>query len=223
MQAQLSLTGLISGAALLYGTAGIPHKAFAQAAPPWVGPPAKLDGPAQPSSPAHKEAKPHPAAPERQPDLTPTVQTAKPSTRQEDAKSFVVNYLETWLSPNSRALDATAELYAPRVLYHGRPITLERIFKQKKRVAQPWPEHDYRPREGAAGSKCNPSGTACKVHTVFDYVAANPRRGFFAQSSGALQLIVEFIGNKPIIVAEHSTVIPQSREHRLASEDVANE
>jgi hypothetical protein len=226
MQAQLSLNGLIGVAALLYGAVALPHAAFAQAPRAWVDPPAKLDATAQPSAPAapaQQEAKPQPAAPERRPDVTPTVQTAEPSTRQEDAKSFVMNYLETWSSPNSRALDATAELYAPRVLYHGRTITLERIFKQKQRFAQRWPERDYRPREDAIGSECNPTGTVCKVHTVFDYVAANPRRGRFSQGSGALQLIVEFIGDKPIIVAEHSTVITQSRKRKLASEDASNE
>ncbi|MGO4387465.1 hypothetical protein AB4Y85_08015 [Microvirga sp. 2YAF29] len=239
MQTQLSLTGLIGAVALLYGATSVPHAAFAKAARTWVDPPAKLDAPVQPptapapaqipaaeavpAAPAQQEAKPQSPVPERQPDAAPAVRTAEPSTRREDAKTFVMNYLETWSSPNSRALDATAELYAPRVLYHGRTIALERVFKQKQRFAQRWPERDYRPREDAIGSECNPEGTVCKVHTVFDYVAANPRRGRFSQGSGALQLIVEFIGNKPIIVAEHSTVITQSRKRKLASEDVSDE
>lgn len=143
--------------------------------------------------------------------------------RREDARTFVMNYLETWSSPNDRALDATAELYAPRVLYHGRTITLERLFKQKQRFVKRWPERDYRPREDAIGSECNSAGTVCKVHTVFDFVAANPQRGRFSQGSGALQLIVEFVGDKPIIVAEHSTVIAQNRKRKLASEDASNE
>jgi hypothetical protein len=239
MQARLPLIEIVRTLAILCSAAGISNAGLAQTARPWVDPPAQLGStpqvPApQPAAPApatnlappapapqpQQEAKPE-SAPQPQP--APEIQTAERETRSENAKTFVLNYLKTWSSPNERALDATAELYAPRVLYHGRTVSLERVFKQKERFVKRWPERDYRPREDAIGSECNPDGTVCKVHTVFDYVAANPRRGRFSQGSGALQLIVQFIGDKPVIVAEHSTVITQSRKRKLASEDVSNE
>lgn len=211
----------------------LPNAGLAQTTRPWVDPPAELGKtepapapqPAAPPAPAAEIAPPTAPTPQQEskPQSAPESQTAAHSARRADAKTFVMNYLETWSSPNQRALDATAELYAPRVLYHGRTISLERVFKQKERFVRHWPERDYRPREGAIGSECNPVGTVCKVHTVFDYIAANPRRGRFSQGSGALQLVVQFIGDKPIIVAEHSTVITQSRKRVLASEDASNE
>ena len=144
-------------------------------------------------------------------------------SRADAAKSFAVDYLATWSARNDVALDATAELYAPRVLYHGRTISLERLYKEKQRFIRRWPEREYRPREEAIGSSCNPAGTVCTVHAVFDYTATNPKRRRLSQGSGALQLIVEFIGNKPLIVAEHSAVLQQTRKPILALEGTSNE
>ena len=228
MHARLPLIEFFGAFALLCGTTLVSQAALAR---PWVDPPVKLDAPAipppQPPAPAVEVAPPVPppqqSAKPQPPATEPEIETADHSARGEKAKTFVMTYLDTWSSPNERALDATAELYAPRVLYHGRTITLERLFKQKQRFVKRWPERDYRLRDNATGSECNPAGTVCKVHTVFDYVAANPRRGRFSQGSGALQLIVEFIGDKPVIVAEHSTTITQSRKRKLASEGVSNE
>lgn len=240
MGVRLLLNETVRIVALMSCVAAASSAALAQAPRPWVDPPAKLDAapqaPApQPATPApapapapvptpapqpQQEAKPQPAP---QPKAVPESQTAERGTRNDDARAFVLNYLETWSSPNDRALDATTEFYAPRVLYHGRTISMERVFKQKQRFVKRWPEREYRPREDAIGSECNQAGTVCKIHTVFDYVAANPRRGRFSQGSGALQLVVEFIGDKPVIVAEHSTVIKQSRKPRLASESASHE
>ncbi|PVE25101.1 hypothetical protein DC522_07780 [Microvirga sp. KLBC 81] len=139
------------------------------------------------------------------------------------AKDFAIDYLASWSARNDTALDATAELYAPRVLFHGRTVSLERLYREKQRFIRRWPEREYRPRPEAIGTDCNPAGTVCKVHAVFDYTAINPKRRRMSQGSGALQLIVEFIGEKPVIVAEHSTLLTQSRRRTPASERMSNE
>ncbi|MET0528622.1 MAG: hypothetical protein ABW003_09800 [Microvirga sp.] len=193
------------------------------APPPTPSPPAQMPAPAPaaeaPPALPQQEAKPQPSVPEPKPEI----ETANRPTRDEKAKTFVMTYLDTWSSPNERALDATAELYAPRVLFHGRTVSMDRVFKQKERFVRRWPEREYRPRDNATGAECNAAGTLCTVHTVFDYIAANPRRGRFSQGAGALQLVVQFIGDKPVIVAEHSTVITQKRKRTLASENASNE
>jgi len=139
------------------------------------------------------------------------------------ARDFVLDYLASWSARNDVALDATAELYAPRVLFHGRTVSLDRLYKEKQRFMRRWPEREYRPRPDAIGTECNLGGTVCTVHAVFDYTAANPKRGRVSEGSGTLRLIVEFIGEKPVIVAEHSTLLKQTRKRTLALERSSNE
>lgn len=142
----------------------------------------------------------------------------KRSARAASAKAFATSYLNAWSAPNDEALDSTAEFYAPRVLFHNRTVSLERLFREKRRFAQRWPERNYRPREDSMGIMCNPTGDICTVHAVFDYMAANPARRRQTQGTGALQLIVHFIGERPVIVAEHSTLLRQDRRSELAGE-----
>ncbi|SCY53500.1 hypothetical protein [Microvirga guangxiensis] len=240
MQAVRLLTSTLSIVALLCAGGSM---ALAQEARPWVDPPPDNGVAGQPAPPAHPSqpltAPPAPPAPEAQQSARPSAEKAQPepttkaaepkqqdkrrTSRADVAKSFAIDYLASWSSRNDVALDATAELYAPRVLFHGRTVSLERLYKEKQRFTRRWPEREYRPREDSIGTECNPAGTVCTVHAVFDYTATNPKRRRLSQGSGALQLIVEFIGEKPIIVAEHSTLLQQTRKRTLALEGTSNE
>lgn len=173
--------------------------------------------PPQPAPPAQPEPRTRAAEPQQ-----PSPKEQRTS-RADEAKDFAITYLESWSSRNDVALDATAELYAPRVLFHGRTVSLERLYKEKQRFIRRWPEREYRPRQDAIGTECNAGGTVCTVHAVFDYTASNPKRRRLSQGSGALQLIVEFIGDKPVIVAEHSTLLQQTLKRTAASERSSNE
>jgi hypothetical protein len=183
----------------------------------------------RPEVPATRQAQqpeaPRPAAP-------PPARTAQPKQEPADdkrearaatAKRFAVDYLTSWSAPNNAALEETAAFYAPRVLFHGREVTLRRLFDEKRRFANRWPERDYRPRENGIGTTCNPAGEICTVHAVFDYTASHPRRRRVSQGTGALQLVVHFIGDRPVIVAEHSTLLGQERRRNLALEGVSND
>jgi hypothetical protein len=134
------------------------------------------------------------------------------------AKQFAVDYLNSWSAPNDSALEATAAFYAPRVLFHGREVSMQRLFNEKRRFVRRWPERQYR-----IGTACNPTGEICTVHAVFDFSASNPRRRRVSQGTGALQLVVHFIGDRPLIVAEHSTLLGQERRRNLAQEGASND
>lgn len=228
MQAGRLLTSTLSGFALL-AAGGLMVQA--QEARPWVDPPPQDGSSPRPALPPKPEAE-QGTEPPRPPAAEPRAKTAGPPSHPEmerrtaraaAAKSFAIDYLTSWSARNDVALDATAELYAPRVLFHGRTVNLKRVYKEKQRFTRRWPERDYRPRQDAIGAACNPPGTVCTVHAVFDYTAANPRRRRMSQGSGALQLVVEFIGDRPVIVAEHSTLLAQARKPILTSEDTSNE
>jgi len=154
-------------------------------------------------------AAPSPPAATAQPLKDPDAE--KRSARASVAKDFAIDYLESWSASNEVALEATAAFYAPRILFHGREVSMQRLFNEKRRFARRWPERNYRPRQDAIGTVCNPAGEVCTVHAVFDFTASHPKRRRVSQGTGALQLIVHFIGDKPVIVAEHSTLLGQER------------
>ena len=147
----------------------------------------------------------------------------KRSARASVAKDFAIDYLESWSASNDVALEATAAFYAPRILFHGREVSMQRLFNEKRRFVRRWPEREYRPRQDAIGTVCNPAGEICTVHAVFDFTASHPKRRRVSQGTGALQLIVHFIGDKPVIVAEHSTLLGQERKRNLALEGATHD
>ncbi|MFL4991568.1 MAG: hypothetical protein ACJ8CF_12295 [Microvirga sp.] len=193
-----------------------PPMQSAQPAPPVVKPEARPSRQAEP--PVAAPSAPAVAAqPLKDPDAD------KRSARASAAKNFAIDYLESWSASNDVALEATAAFYAPRVLFHGREVSMQRLFNEKRRFARRWPERDYRPRPDAMGTVCNPAGEVCTVHAVFDFTASHPKRRRVSQGTGALQLIVHFIGDKPVIVAEHSTLLGQERKRILAPEGASHD
>jgi hypothetical protein len=205
-----------------------PAPAPPQAAAP---PPASPSQSAQPQTPA---AAPDPS-PTRQADQPSAASPAiaaqpikdpdadKRTARAAAAKSFAIDYLESWSAANDAALEATAAFYAPRILFHGREVSMQRLFNEKRRFVRRWPERDYRPRQDGIGTTCNPAGEICTVHAVFDFTASHPKRRRISQGTGALQLIVHFIGDRPVIVAEHSTLLGQERKRNAAPEGASYE
>jgi hypothetical protein len=187
----------------------------------------------RPETPATRQAQqPEAAPPAPAPTAPAPVTTARPKqdptddkreARAATAKSFALDYLTSWSAPNDTALEATAAFYAPRVLFHGREVTMKRLFDEKRRFVKRWPDRDYRPREDGVGTTCNPAGEICTVHAVFDYTATHPKRRRVSQGTGALQLVVHFIGDRPVIVAEHSTLLGQERKRNLALEGASND
>jgi hypothetical protein len=173
---------------------------------------------------------PAPQAPAATPPV-PAVAAQTPRDPEADqrraraavAKDFVIDYLESWSASNDIALESTAAFYAPRVLFHGREVSMQRLFNEKRRFVSRWPERDYRPRQDAIGTACNPPGEICTVHAVFDFTTSHPKRRRVSKGTGTLQLIVHFIGDKPIIVAEHSTLLGQERKRNLALEGATHD
>ncbi|WP_173946371.1 hypothetical protein [Microvirga terrae] len=182
---------------------------------------------ARPDAPAVRQAEPPPAAAPSAPAVTARPQkdpdADKRGDRESVARNFAIDYLQSWSASNDVALEATAAFYAPRILFHGREVTMQRLFNEKRRFVRRWPERDYRPRPDGIGTVCNPAGEVCTVHAVFDFTASSPKRRRISQGTGALQLIVQFIGDKPVIVAEHSTLLGQDRRRNRAPEGASHE
>lgn len=216
-----------------------PPQAASPPPPTPAAPPAQTAQPqtpvVRPDTPATRQAQQPeaaPAPPAPAPAAPTPVTTARPKQDSPDdrrearaatAKRFAVDYLASWSAPNDSALESTAAFYAPRVLFHGREVSMKRLFDEKRRFVKRWPERDYRPREDGVGTTCNSAGEICTVHAVFDFTASHPRRRRVSQGTGALQLVVHFIGDRPVIVAEHSTLLGQERKRNLALEGASND
>lgn len=231
-------THLLRAMALLAAVFAIGPDAHAQANRPWVDPPADLGASSPPpqAQPAPPEpATPSPPAPPvpsdtagQNPPSPPPPETAHPdrsapsaakgdpqSERTEAARNLTIRYLQSWSAATNDTLDATAEFYAPRVLFHGRPVSLRNLMREKRRFIRRWPERRYRPLENTIQVACEAQGDDCAVQAIFDFSAASPRRGRQTEGTGALQLVVSFVDNQPIISAESSLVLDQGADDQI--------
>jgi len=189
-----------------------------QAAPAPQSPPAAQSaGPPRRAAPAEREA---PAGTAR-PGGT---QESALAERSRTAREFAVAYLRSWSGSNDQALELTAHFYGPHVMFHGRPMNLQRLAREKRRFVRRWPEREYRPQPDTVKATCEPDGMFCTVHVVFDFTATNPKRGRQTRGVGALQLVVSFAEGRPLITAENSMVLRQGRDRRnLAFEGASND
>ena len=138
------------------------------------------------------------------------------------AQELAVTYLEVWSAPNAHTLAATPDFYTPLVNFHGRSMTRRELIAEKRRFVQRWPQRRYLPRPDSMRVSCEPGGQTCTVHSVFDFAAANPRRGRRSRGVATHELTMRFFGARPYITAENSKVY-RSEADRASIGDDANE
>jgi hypothetical protein len=186
---------------------------------PEAAPPPASPAPALPSARPQPEAVPELAAPPSQSVRRPDAPEQRASARMSAAREFAVEYLNSWSAPNPEALETAPGFYAPRVVFHGRLMSIRDLMQEKRRFAQRWPERRYRPLPDTMGVACEPGGDSCTVRSVFEFAAANPRRGRRSQGIATLELVLSFVGDRPVITAESSLVHGRGRgEHQLGLE-----
>jgi hypothetical protein len=132
------------------------------------------------------------------------------------AQRLAVDYLNYWSAPNVLTLDATPHFFAPKVLFHGRPMSARALAREKRRFTQRWPHRNYVPRLGTMQTTCKASGKACTVRTAFDFTAASPTRGSQSEGRAVLELGMNFVEGRPVIVSETSRVIRRQGVRRIA-------
>ena len=129
------------------------------------------------------------------------------STREEDARNLAHNYLRVWSSSNNQTLQATPNFYSSEIRFHGRLMSMAALLAEKRRFVQRWPDRRYRYEPGAMGVRCNSTGTSCIVRSTFAFDASNAKLGRRSRGVGAHELVVNFAGNRPVIVSENSRVL----------------
>ncbi|MFC4175591.1 hypothetical protein ACFOYU_26530 [Microvirga sp. GCM10011540] len=197
-----------------------------QAAPsPEPAPPVQSAQPERPSpapvTPPSQSAETPPAPPAAAPPAPAVAESPRRdepqdriAIRSEAARDLAVEYLRSWSAPNDETLEMTGDFYGDRVVFHGRAMSVKNLVREKRRFVRRWPERDYRPQPDTVKVSCEPAGMLCTVHAMFDFKAANPRRGRKAEGVGALQLVVSFVGERPVITAENSLVMGRNAARR---------
>jgi hypothetical protein len=66
--------------------------------------------------------------------------------RADAAQQLAVDYLDVWSAPNALALEAMPRFYAKQVEFHGRRMSAEALFAEKRRFVRRWPVRSYTAR-----------------------------------------------------------------------------
>ncbi len=141
----------------------------------------------------------------------PNVVRMPSSSRQQDAQSLAIDYLDLWSASNRQALQMTPQFYGPRVLFHGTRISFGSLLAEKRRFAQRWPTRNYRYRPDTMNIRCRPDENTCTVQSTFDFVAVNSALDRRSRGIGTHELVVSFAGERPVIIAESSRVLSRRR------------
>ncbi len=109
----------------------------------------------------------------------------------------MMDYLDFWSAPNALALEAMPRFYAQHVDFHGRRMSAEALFAEKRRFVRRWPVRSYTARIETLRATCAPGAQTCSVKVLFDFAALSPERGRRSQGAADLELQLSFAGERP--------------------------
>jgi hypothetical protein len=127
-------------------------------------------------------------------------------TPEEAARRLVASYFQAWSSSNATALEAMPAFYGPRVIFHGRSMSLRALMNEKRRFVRRWPDRTYRLRPDPVIVACEPSGRSCTVQSLFSFETSSPARSKRSEGTGMVEFVVDLSGDRPIIASEASMV-----------------
>jgi hypothetical protein len=133
---------------------------------------------------------------------------------------LMMDYLDFWSAPNALALEAMPRFYAQHVDFHGRRMSAEALFAEKRRFVRRWPVRSYTARVETLRATCAPAAQTCSVTVLFDFAALSPERGRRSHGAANLELQLSFAGERPTILAETSRVVSRGRTRARAFDDI---
>lgn len=111
-------------------------------------------------------------------------------------------YLTIW-SRDAAVTPATVDrLYAPRVVYYGRPMSSAAVFRDKLAFIRTWPRRSYEAVPGTVTNDCGDGAARCRVTALMRWSRAdaagrrrqagtNSVRLDLARQDGALKIVRE--------------------------------
>ena len=121
-------------------------------------------------------------------------------TAERDA--HMDEYLTIW-SLDAAVTPATVDrLYAPRVVYYGRPMSAAAVYRDKLAFIRTWPRRSYEAVPGTVTNDCGDGAARCRVTALMRWSRAdaagrrrqsgtNSVRLDLARQDGALKIVRE--------------------------------
>ena len=116
-------------------------------------------------------------------------------------------YLRQWSFTGRDALQTVNQAYAPRVMFYGRVLARNQLYREKLRFIQRWPIRRYVLRPDTVRVAC-PTSASCRVSGIMDWrVERNAR-----VARGSSTFVQGFVlSPSPQIVSESGRVLARRR------------
>jgi hypothetical protein len=125
---------------------------------------------------------------------------------QRRAMDFVLALGARWSGPNTEALRSLDDLYADRVVYHGKATARQAVLLDKRRFAERWPERSYRIRANSVSATCVEAVESCRVKGVMDWELANATKAAKSRGVSNFEYNVTGAGDELKIAAEKTSL-----------------
>lgn len=110
-------------------------------------------------------------------------------------------YLATW-SQNSRMTEAVVRrLYARRVEYYGRAMSVDAVYRDKLAFTRQWPVRRYQVVPGSVTNDCRPGRLTCHIEALFSWTR-QARSGRSQSGTNSVRLGLAWEGGTLKIVRE---------------------
>ena len=112
-----------------------------------------------------------------------------PAAASDDA--VLSEFFSIW-DNNARVTPQTVNnLYAPHVVYYGRPMTVDQVYADKRAFVRRWPNRRYNVVPGTVDKTCNSTSTRCHVEVLLAYHAQSAARG--ASAGGYTRVSLDMV------------------------------
>ena len=120
------------------------------------------------------------------------------------------DYLAIWSHDGAITPSTVARLYGRRVVYYGRPMSADAVYRDKLAFARAWPVRRYAAVPGTVGNDCTDAAPHCRVSAMMRWSRAdaagrgatgtNTVRLDLAREDGVLKIVRESgepVSNRP--------------------------
>ena len=114
---------------------------------------------------------------------------------QQKGERILQAFFTLWSRDDGVTRANVEKLYAPQLIYYGKPFSREGVLREKLQFAHHWPQRDYREVPGSLRATCDPSGVRCTLRALITWRRATRSHEV---TTGRAELRLEFAGDRKI-------------------------